>query len=174
MTRCFIAIDLPGEVKNEIVKIQNQLPEFRGKLTEKNNLHLTLKFLGEIEEEMISKAEEKLKCIKFKKFKAKLGGIGIFSESFIRIVWIKLENCDKLQEEVDKSLNSLFKKEKRFMSHLTIARVKLVKDKRKFIDLLDKIKIAPVEFEASSFALKKSTLTKQGSVYEDLMRFELA
>ena len=39
--RVFIAIDLPGNVRKEIKKIQEKLPEFKGKLTEEENLHLT-------------------------------------------------------------------------------------------------------------------------------------
>jgi 2'-5' RNA ligase len=46
--RAFISIEFPEEIKNELKKIQEQLPEFKGKNTEPKNLHLTLKFLGEI------------------------------------------------------------------------------------------------------------------------------
>ena len=51
--RCFIALDLPVEIIKEIKKIQKELPEFIGKKTESENLHLTLKFLGEVSEEKI-------------------------------------------------------------------------------------------------------------------------
>ena len=171
--RCFIAIDLPEEIKKEIAKIQKQLPDFKGKLTEKDNLHLTLKFLGEISDEQVNNIKEKLEKIKFNKFKAKLQNIGVFSESFVRIIWINLENCDGLQKEIDNALSKLFKREERFMSHLTIARVKYIKDKQKFLDSLKKIKIAPVEFEVQGFALKKSTLTGRGPIYGDIIRFSL-
>ncbi len=173
MTRCFIAIDLPEEIKKEILKIQKQIPEFKGKLIEEENLHLTLKFLSEITNEKADLAKEKLKKIKFNKFNAKLGEIGVFSESFIRIVWVKLENCDELQKEIDSSLNGLFKKEERFMSHLTIARVKSIKDKKEFINKLNEIKARHTEFEVNSFALKKSTLTEKGPIYEDLLEIKL-
>ena len=169
--RCFIAIDLPEEIKKEIAKIQKQLPDFKGKLTEKDNLHLTLKFLGEISDEQVNNIKEKLEKIKFNKFKAKLGGAGIFSENFIRIVWLELENCDKLQKETDEKLKDLFKKEERFMSNLTIARVKSTKDKKLFIEALRKIQVKPSEFEVQGFALKKSTLTEKGPFYEDIARF---
>ena len=174
MTRCFIAIDLPENIKKEIIQIQKSLPEFKGKLTEEENLHLTLKFLGEISDETANEVKERLKKIKFKKFKSNLKGLGVFSEQFIRIVWMKLENCDELQKEIDNSLRDLFKKEERFMSHLTIARVKAVKDKKLFIETLEKIKVKPVEFSVDSFKLKKSVLTEKGPIYEDLLKVELA
>ena len=59
--RTFIAIDIPDSIKNEIIKIQNSLPEFIGKKTEKENLHLTLKFLGEIDEEKIELIKKELR-----------------------------------------------------------------------------------------------------------------
>jgi len=58
--RAFISLELPEEIKKEIVKIQNKLPEFIGKKTEKQNLHLTLKFLGEVGEEELEKIKKKL------------------------------------------------------------------------------------------------------------------
>jgi len=173
MTRCFIAIDMPGEVKHELVNVQKQLPEFKGKLTEKQNLHLTFKFLGEISEDKVKEAKEILKKIKFRKFKAKLGSLGVFTESFIKIVWIKLENCDALQKAIDDALEGLFAKEKNFTSHLTIARVKDVRDKQKFLDSMKKIRANPVEFEVSNFSFKKSTLTEKGPVYGDIAELKL-
>jgi len=68
MKRCFIAINFDEEIKNKIVEIQKQLPEFLGKKTEIENLHLTLKFLGEIDDDKIKIVQEKLREIKFKKF----------------------------------------------------------------------------------------------------------
>jgi len=172
--RCFIAIDLPENLKKEIIQIQKKIPAFKGKLTEKENLHLTLKFIGEISEDSIKDIKEKLKQIKFKRFKAKLGEIGTFSESFIKIVWIELENCDALQKEIDDSLKDLFKKEERFMSHLTIARVKSIESTKKvFIEKLKKVKVDPLEFEVGDFSLKKSILTEKGPIYADILKVDL-
>ena len=80
MTRCFISINLPEEIRKEIKKIQEQLPEFKGKKTELENLHLTLKFLGEIDEVKIEEIKEKLKEIKIEKFETEIDEAGIFSE----------------------------------------------------------------------------------------------
>lgn len=173
--RSFIAIDIPEEIKSEIVKIQKKLSEsglFSGKLTERENLHLTLKFLGELSEKEIEEVKSGLKNIKLEKFKASFGKLGVFSESFIRIIWIELENCGKLQGEIDKKLEGLFAKENRFMSHLTIARVKKVEDRKKLIDEIEKIKINK-EFDVSEFKLKKSTLTEKGPIYEDIENYYL-
>ncbi|MBU2522744.1 MAG: RNA 2',3'-cyclic phosphodiesterase [Nanoarchaeota archaeon] len=173
MARCFIAIAFPEEIKKEIIKIQKQLPEFKGKLTEKENLHLTLKFFGEISDEKLIEVKKTLKKFKFKKFRAKLGDLGLFCESFIRILWIKLENCDELQKEIDNSLKDLFKKEKRFMSHLTIGRVKSIRDKKLFINCMKKINVKPLEFEVNEIHFKESNLTPNGPIYSDILKIKL-
>ena len=174
MIRCFIAIDLPEEIRDEIVKLQKQLPEFSGKLTEKENLHLTFKFLGEIPEEKVDEVKKALKKIKFKKFKAKLGEFGLFSPSFIKILWIKIENCDGLQQEIDNALESLFKKEKGFMGHLTIARVKSVRDKKMFLNHFKRLKTPPLEFEVKEIHFKESKLTPNGPIYTDVLKKKLS
>ena len=171
--RAFISIDMSKEVKKEILRIQKNLPKFYGKKTEPENLHLTLKFLGEIDNRKIEMVKEKLREIKFNKFYCEIDKIGVFSPKFIKIVWLHLTNCEGLQKEIDSALESLFEKEKRFMSHLTIARVKSIKDKRKFLENLKKIKIPKIKFIADNFRLKKSTLTEKGPIYKILETFEL-
>src|SRR3989338_347573 len=117
--RAFIAVDIPEKIKREIVKIQNSLPEFKGKTTEPENLHLTLKFLGEVNQEALEKVKNKLKSIKFEQFETEIDSIGTFNA---RIVWLHMAGCEELQRKIDGSLKGLFLPEKRFMSHLTIAR----------------------------------------------------
>jgi len=177
MTRCFIALELSEEAKEEIARIQKDLKKrnlFEGKLTEKENLHLTLKFLGEIDELGIGEVKKRLREIRFKSFKAALGEAGVFSEDFLRIIWIKLEgNAIELQKEADNALKGLFKPEFRFMSHLTIARVKQARDKRKLLDYLSSLKIKKIEFNVFEFALKSSVLTDKGPIYTDIERYRL-
>ncbi len=171
--RCFISIGIPENIKKEIKKIQEQLPDFIGKKTETENLHLTLKFLGEISEEKIKLIKEKLKKIKIAKFETEINSIGVFSEKVIKIVWMHLTNCDELQKEIDDSLKDLFKPEQRFMSHLTIARVKKIKSKKEFLEKLNKIKIPKMNFIVDEFKLKSSALKKEGPVYGDIKVYNL-
>ena len=172
--RVFISLNIPKEIKNEIKKIQNKLPEFNGKITEENNLHLTLKFLGEIEDKKVEIVKEKLKSIKISKFETEAVSLGIFSEDFIRIVWIHLTKCEELQKEIDKSISELgFAREDRFMGHLTIARVKSVENKTKFLDDIKKIKIPKIKFRVDKFQLKSSILTPKGPVYNILGEYKL-
>jgi 2'-5' RNA ligase len=174
LIRTFISIDLPKRVQKEVKKLQDELPGFEGKRTEPENLHLTLKFLGEINEEKIIEVKKRLKEIKFKRFESEIDEIGYFSPEFIRIIWIHLSNCDELQELIDEKLKGLFKPEYRFMSHVTIARVKYLKNKNYFLGELKKIKIpSGLKFKVNNFELKKSTLTPDGPIYEILERYNL-
>jgi 2'-5' RNA ligase len=173
LKRCFIAIEFSDEVVKEIARVQELLvkTKFTGKLTELENLHLTLKFLGEIDDEKIEEVKKKLKEIKFLEMKLKLGKIGIFSiRGKPNIVWIKIEGkqIHDLQKKIDEVLSGMFKIEERFMSHLTIARIKYVKDKKGFLEHIDSIHIMPVEFDVSEFKLKKSELKPIGPVYAEL------
>ena len=171
MIRTFISIDIPREIQKEIKKIQGKLPEFRGKKTEPENLHLTLKFLGEIDEEKFEQIKEKLREIKFEKFETEIKHSGFFDNRKYGIVWLHLSDCENLQKEIDEKLSSLFRKEKRFMSHLTIARIKSVDDKKKFLEELKKIEIPVIKFVVDNFRLKKSVLTFKAPVYETIEEY---
>jgi len=170
--RTFISIDMPENVKREIKKIQNLLPVFIGKKTERENLHLTLKFLGKIDGLKMLEVKKKLREIKLNKFEVEVNLIGVFSEKFVRIVWLYLKGCDELQKQVDEKLKDLFESEKRFMSHLTIARVKTC-DRKKFLKGLQKIKMPKIKFEVKNFYLKQSILTKKGLKYKTIEKYFL-
>jgi 2'-5' RNA ligase len=177
MARCFIAIDLPREAINEIKRIQILLKKknlFTGKFTEPENLHLTLKFLGEIDDEKIENARKKLSEIEFHKIIGEIGEIGVFDRNFIKIIWIKLngKGIFDLQRKIDEKLKDLFPAERRFMSHITFARVKKVNDKKEFLEYLKSIKPSKISFNADRFFLKKSDLKPDGPVYEDLQEFK--
>lgn len=113
MKRCFVAIDIPENIKKDILKIQDSLPEFKGKLTESENLHLTLKFLGEISEDKIEKVKRRLREINFQNFKTDIGSIGVFSEKFVKIIWLYLTNCERLQKKRWKNQKENYKKQER-------------------------------------------------------------
>ena len=113
--RCFIVIDLPNVAIKEIQKIQKKLePNFTGRLTPSKNLHLTLKFLGEIEEDTINDVKKRLLSITHPTFELTVKDIGIFSQKFIKIIWVKVSDIS-LQPLIDNCLKDIFKLENRFM-----------------------------------------------------------
>lgn len=173
MTRCFIAIELPEEVKKEIISIQKELIHsglIKGKLTETNNLHLTLKFIGEISEERVNYVKDRLKELKFSSFNAELDKLGVFDQKFVRIIWISLKGKElfDLQTKIDEVLEDLFNKEDRFMAHITIARPKFVNSRKKLFEFLEKSKFKKISFKINKVYLKKSELTSSGPKYSTL------
>ena len=172
--RCFIGIDLPIVAIKEIQKIQKKLePNFTGRLTSSENLHLTLKFLGEIEEDAINDVKKRLPSITHSPFELTLKDIGVFSQKFIKIIWVKVSDVP-LQPLVDNCLKNIFKLENRFMGHITIARVRSLADKKSFLQLINVITINEESFMVKDFYLKESILTPDGPIYKDIDRYKLS
>lgn len=173
--RTFISIKLPPKILMQIKDIQAALPDFSGKKTELKNLHLTLKFLGEVSSEGIEKIKLNLRKIKFNKFEAEIKEIGFFDKGKEEggILWLGITNCGAFQNEIDNSLEELYVKEKRFMGHLTIARVKNIIDKKRFNDTLAKINIPKMFFIIDKFYLMESYLKKEGPEYKIIEEYYL-
>ena len=178
LIRCFIALELSREAISYIEELQNLLKRknlFTGKFTEPENLHLTLKFLGEISEERVKEVQKQLKKIKFNEFEASLGEVGVFINKYNSILWIKLQGKEiwDLQKLIDKRLENLkIVPEERFMSHITIARMKKIFSKEEFLNYVKNIKTKKISFKVSEFIIKKSELKPEGPVYENIEKFK--
>ncbi len=177
LTRAFICIDFSPLVIKEIAGIQKEIGKikFHGKITEAENLHLTLKFLGEIDSETLEKIKARLREIKFSEFEAKLGKIGLFNYlGQPRIIWMKINGKDifKVQKMIDLKLKDTLEQEERFMSHLTLARIKYVPNKRMFFRKIKNIKIDENSFKINEFKLKSSGLGRFGPIYSTIEEYK--
>jgi len=173
--RLFISFEVSEEVKQHLLELQKKLSF--AKLAPARHFHLTLKFLGDVNEEKLQIIKQKLSQIKFKPFTAKLSKIGVFpSEDYVRVVWVGLEpeeTINSLQKQIEDSLSDLFEKDPTFKPHLTLARVKMIDDKDKFRENLKKINVKALSFKVDSFKLVKSVLGgKLGSEYEDVLEIK--
>lgn len=177
--RTFIAVDFPSEIVKEVARVQSVLDkkQFTGKLTESGNLHLTLKFLGEIDGRKLGSVRKALREVAFEKFEARLAEPGTFNHrGKPSIVWIKIggKGIFELQSCVDEALEKAgFRKERRFMSHLTIARVKYVKAKQEFREYVSNLGVKKLFWKVKEFKLMKSELKPTGPVYEVIEKFKL-
>ncbi len=182
MIRAFISLDVPP--LPELIALQDEL-RYTGawiKTTEPANLHLTLRFLGDIEEDKVEEMSAAIdKCCNVPPFKAKFSGVGAFpSLSYIRVVWVGMEDggrSTQLAGALEEGLKSLDLdlKEEEFRSHITLARVKGMKNKGELlrvIDLNSNRSFGEVEFR--EVKLKKSTLTKRGPIYETIYEGKLS
>lgn len=124
--RCFLAVQIPEDVRLRAVGLQKELPAGL-RLVEPQNLHLTCKFLGDVSER---KVEEIKSSLKLKSpFDLVLKGVGVFpDEKYVRVVWVGAEEPKKyveLQKLIDEQLALLgFPKERDYTPHLTLARAK--------------------------------------------------
>jgi RNA 2',3'-cyclic 3'-phosphodiesterase len=183
--RTFIAVEIPGDIISKIRELQQGIKVYGFKIrwVRAENIHLTLKFLGDVEEvklggiaEAIGKTVEGYTAISLK---AK--GMGVFpSIKRPRVLWVgltgQLESLVKLQNRLDTNLKALgFPEEKRpFKGHLTMGRIKGDIDAKKFGDALLTFK----GFESETFAvdqiiLYKSELKPAGAVYTELASVSL-
>lgn len=179
--RCFISIELPENVRAQIFHAFEKLKNSKvcyGNFVDKDNLHLTLKFLGNVSEEQIEQIKKALKEIDFRQFPVETGEIGFFpNENYVKIIWIDLISSDFefLKKEIDEKLHKLGfnEKEKEFTAHLTVLRIKGMRDKEAFFKKLTEIAPKKMFFIANQFSLIKSILKRKGPEYKNLENFQM-
>ncbi len=181
--RAFIAIDFPYELNNELFKLQDKFSSFKENasttIVRVENIHITLKFLGETSNSKIQEIIDVLKEIKFKSFDLTLKDLDYFpSKEVPRVIWVSLSpgiKIERLHEVIIEKLKekNLITKADEFIPHVTLAKVKYIRNREKFQKNLDSIKIKPINVKISSFQLKKSVLTKKGPIYETIKEFDL-
>jgi RNA 2',3'-cyclic 3'-phosphodiesterase len=173
--RAFVAVELPKEVKDELYRIQKLINPSLAKIkwVPKKNIHLTLKFIGEVKD--LKEIHEKLSKIKFNLFQVKLGEFGSFpSWEDMRVFWINLvppKNIIKLQQAVDVELLK-FSDRQDFSPHLTLGRIKVIKREKEFMKLIKSIEVKPIKFNVSEFKLMQSKLSKDGSKFITLKKYK--
>ena len=144
--RGFIAVDIE---KNQ--KIENCMNEIKNsgaiiKMVELENIHITIKFLGEINDNLLDKIKDIIKNAinGVRRFNIELEGVGVFpNKNYIKIIWIGIKNVDYLEriaKRIEYGLNDIgfeFKTQK-FSPHITIGRVKSAKNKDKLLEIIKK------------------------------------
>src|SRR3989338_713711 len=113
--RTFIAIELPSEIKNYLAALEDQLKTTRAdvKWVKPDNIHLTLKFLGEINDEPLEKIKEILNSVTADKssFSLRLASLGAFPKTnYPRVIWVGIDNGDKETKEIAKELERKIEK----------------------------------------------------------------
>ncbi|MGC8479514.1 MAG: RNA 2',3'-cyclic phosphodiesterase [Candidatus Micrarchaeia archaeon] len=176
--RCFLAIDIPENIKNNINIIQDKLYKKDLVLVNKDLLHITIKFFRNIDIKVADEIFRNLQDFDFKIFDISLNGFDYFrfnNDSGILFININKnsENLSLLYEELERRcFFDYSNSHEKFIPHLTVARIK------KFnLQLVEQIKEFN-NFEFGSFQIKrlsfkKSTLTNKEPIYEELRSFDL-
>jgi 2'-5' RNA ligase len=148
---------------------------------EEDNLHMTLKFLGEVEEKKIEEINKALGFLQEKKaFQMTIYGAGVFpNPAYVRVIWAGVredaEETRKLQGEVDAQLLPLgFPRDDRFHPHFTLARVRSVDKGRLKTFLQENATLNLGSFTVSSIELMESRLGPKGPAYSIIRSFPLS
>lgn len=179
MIRSFIAFDLNNEsmlqrfreVQDKLVKTGADL-----KLVEPQNIHITMRFLGDIKPTMVDSVHEAMKKVLFSAFECEIRGLGAFPDlRYARVVWAGIrkgaEELKNVFNQLEPNIRELgFRPDpKGFSPHLTLARVKTGRNKAELArcvqDLVD------YDFgvvKADCLRLKRSVLTPKGPLYSTL------
>lgn len=177
--RCFVAVEIPEKIRAKIFHefeiLQNSGVCF-GNFIPKNNIHITLKFLGELTEEEIENVSKKLSEIDFPKFNCQLTDIDFFPhEKHVKVIWLGIDSKElgELEKKISKKLPRYVSDFEKFIPHLTVARIKGVKNKEMFFNKVDSLQKIKDEFKVNSFCLIKSELTSEGPIYRKIKEFKL-
>jgi 2'-5' RNA ligase len=175
--RGFIAIDIAATP--QMITFEKEIGKTGAdvKLVEPENIHITVKFLGDTNENHIDAIEKSMKesIAKIKPFPITLKGTGVFpNQNYIKVIWIGIKdegNIQTIAQAIDTSLAPLgFKKETRgFSPHLTIGRVKTARNKDQLLKVI--ANYTETEFTVQKvqlLILKKSDLTPKGPIYTNL------
>jgi len=175
--RAFIAVELSEQVRKNLQPFQKALDLEGIKLVEPENLHITLFFLGEIDDRTKGKVVEAMEKVSVPKFELNCKGVGVFpNPNFIRVAWAgcENENLTKLYEQLAPEMRKLRYKIEPFRGHVTVARVRDPSTKGNVQKALEKFEGKDFgTCEIGKIVLKKSILTPQGPVYEDVFTKEL-
>ena len=176
--RLFIAIELPADLKMALGRLRMDIPGARWVPMEQ--IHLTLAFLGEVDETTVERLTGKLAKIHAPGFKLCLSGTGCFPNRHRpRVLWVGLEPEPRLNDLVASVRSAVLacgipQEERPFSPHITLARLKLSppRDFDAFLDQHQKQKLPP--FTVREFTLFQSRLTPQGAVHIPVRNFPLA
>lgn len=181
--RCFVAIDIPEDVKAEIAGLQSDLRQFRARVSwaRSEGIHLTLKFLGNVASGLIPDVVSALESVisSSKAFTVRVEGVGCFPNSRRpRVMWVGLDGGDALrtvQEAVEIALEPLgFERETRkFNPHLTLGRVKSAQGIDDVVRRMEELGFNKREFPATEIRLMRSDLQPTGAVYTVLHTISL-
>ncbi|MBS1263237.1 MAG: RNA 2',3'-cyclic phosphodiesterase [Methanonatronarchaeales archaeon] len=175
--RCFVSVDLPPELSGRIREFQEELVSTGADLNavDPMTVHLTLKFLGEVDEGTASEVEEGLKraAENVEAFGAEFRGTGVFpSRDYVRVVWVGAEGEGfvELASRVEDEMAGLgFEREgRKFVPHATVARMRSGRARDRVLDVVDSYGGRFGEMEVEELRLKRSVLTPEGPEYSDL------
>ena len=185
--RVFVAIELPTDVRKRLIehitRLRNSMTEVRASWSREENLHLTLKFLGDIpvtRVAMLSDAVQRA-ARAVDEFELIIGGCGTFpSHGPPRVLWVGIEDSSGKLSQLHKALEDQcatvgFDPEQRpFHPHLTLARLRKPQGSRRLAQLHKDFGFSQEAVAVSELAVVRSELRSEGSKHTVISRHELS
>ncbi|MFC1514633.1 RNA 2',3'-cyclic phosphodiesterase [Candidatus Omnitrophota bacterium] len=176
--RCFAAIKLSDQVRAEVVRIQRGLRplDLHAKWVEPENLHVTLKFLGEIREDDLPQVRQIVAGISSfaHPFGLRLFGLGVFPDARRpRVLWAGIRPQDNPLAiieylEYEFSGMGILREKRSPHPHITLARIKSPKNTGELEGRLSDLRVEELEWEVQGVSLFKSLLKPSGPAYEEI------
>jgi 2'-5' RNA ligase len=178
--RSFISIDLEDQqILSRIASILSSLQALGGDLkpVERENIHLTLKFLGDVSTPRLAEVKSSLKQLVFPAFTGEIKGAGAFPNlNHMNVIWVGVSEgwsqVEQIYEQVEKLLSRLgFRRENRpFSPHITIARVRSGRKRDEIANLLRHLSEESFgTITVDKVRLKQSILSSSGPKYSTLL-----
>ncbi|MGI5920270.1 MAG: RNA 2',3'-cyclic phosphodiesterase [Syntrophomonadaceae bacterium] len=181
--RAFLAIPVSEEIKKYASEVRYDLavcnPDI--KWVEENNYHLTVKFLGNIDNHIIPEIKKAMAIVgeNCPPFELNIGGIGFFPNKFRpRVVWLgvdgEVNKAEFLASRVDDYLHPLgFELDKTHRFHLTLGRIRSEHNISKMMDRAARLSNRKLDLLVHEFCLMESSLTPFGPVYRIIDKFTI-
>jgi len=175
--RLFVAIDLPGEIKYTLSSLRCPVPGV--KWVAEEQLHLTLRFIGDADDDFTKRIVTGLFGISAAQFPLVLKGVGCFPpRRDPKVLWVGVDKSDSLlgvQSEIEKVLvqTGVVPEGRPFSPHITIARLREVSATRIASFLQKNNTFSTPGFPVSEFTLYSSTLARDGAVHRKIALFPL-
>ena len=184
--RVFCAIEIPAEVRERLIehvqKLRQALPDVQASWTKPENIHLTLKFFGNISQQQVVKASDAASraTAGLSPFTMRIEEPGSFpTRGPARVLWIGINDPTgsliKLQQKFDAECETegFSREDRAFHPHLTVARLRTPRGARSLSEKHNELRFEPAEVTVSSLILFRSELSPKGSRYSVISKHPL-
>ncbi|ELZ02928.1 2'-5' RNA ligase [Natrialba chahannaoensis JCM 10990] len=184
--RLFVSVDLPDDLANAVADLQDEFSDASGlTFTDPEQAHITLKFLGDVDESRLPALESELEMAvdeaAVSPFTVRYGGLGVFPDlEYISVLWLGTETggdeLTALHETIEERTTAMgFEAESHeFTPHVTLARMEHAGGKELVQDLVREREPTVGETRVEEARLTESTLTDEGPEYSTVARYPLA
>ena len=182
MIRLFVALIIPEEIRNQIIHLRQSIfpDESKFRWEDNSKIHLTLKFIGEVKEDMLESIITELSFLNhINKINCSVGKFGFFfkQKDEPRILWLGL-NLDDTIYSIVEELNQCLSKfsvpveKRKFKAHITLMRIK-EKVSKDFVEKFLNAELPKISFTANEIVLMQSKLSSLGSTYKEIKKYYL-